>query len=336
MYTKIEGTELQQCLCSNVHEDKIMNEKDLWFGIFESRQIKQKNINEILDRLASRRNSTNKHLENLFSNICKDMLMNESQIHSLWLDISEKIEKVKILNDLKIQFTTRKSINYPKRLIAFRGKEAPYLLYYKGNLDILKRKSIAFSGSRKASKSSLEKTYKIAKALSDAGYNIVSGFAKGVDTAAHLGALEGRGTTTVVLSNGILKFEDSNLKIKDKENIGNDKMLVISEYPMNIPWFAHNAMNRNWTIASLAEKVFIIESEMDGGTFAMGELCLKQKKPLYVQSFNEKEKLPKGNFYLLKRGGKSLEHYLKYLMNRSIDRKTILNEMNIADYGITL
>ncbi|HYN44539.1 MAG TPA: DNA-processing protein DprA [Candidatus Limnocylindrales bacterium] len=315
-----------------------MDEKDLWFGIFESRQIRQKNINEILDRLASKKNSANKHLEDRFSNICREMLMDESQIHSLWLDISEKIEKVKILNDLKIQFTTRKSINYPKRLIKFRRKEAPYLLYYKGNLDILKRKSIAFSGSRKASKSSLEKTYKIAKALSDAGYNIVSGFAKGVDTAAHLGALEGRGTTTVVLSNGILKFEDSNLreKIKEQKNIRNDKMLVISEYPMNMPWFAHNAMNRNWTIASLAEKVFIIESEMDGGTFAMGELCLKQKKPLYVQSFNDKEKLPKGNFYLLKNGGKSLEIYLKYLMNRTIDRKTILNEMNIADYGTTL
>lgn len=329
---------MQKCLCSNVHEDKIMDEKDLWFGIFESRQIRQKNINEILDRLASKKNSANKHLEDRFSNICREMLMDESQIHSLWLDISEKIEKVKILNDLKIQFTTRKSINYPKRLIKFRRKEAPYLLYYKGNLDILKRKSIAFSGSRKASKSSLEKTYKIAKALSDAGYNIVSGFAKGVDTAAHLGALEGRGTTTVVLSNGILKFEDSNLreKIKEQKNIRNDKMLVISEYPMNMPWFAHNAMNRNWTIASLAEKVFIIESEMDGGTFAMGELCLKQKKPLYVQSFNDKEKLPKGNFYLLKNGGKSLEIYLKYLMNRTIDRKTILNEMNIADYGTTL
>lgn len=316
-----------------------MDEKNLWFGIFESRQIKQKNINEILDRLASRKSSANKHLEDRFSNICKEMLMDESQIHSLWLDISEKIQKVKILNDLKIQFTTRKSINYPKRIIKFRGKEAPYLLYYKGNLDILKRKSIAFSGSRKASKSSLEKTYKIAKALSDAGYNIVSGFAKGVDTAAHLGALEGRGTTTVVLSNGILKFEDSNLKekIKEQKNIVNDKMLVISEYPMNMPWFAHNAMNRNWTIASLADKVFIIESEMDGGTFAMGELCLKKKKPLYVQSFNEKEKLPKGNSYLLKSGGKSLDNYLKYLMNRSIDRKTILNEKNIAtDYGTIL
>lgn len=312
-----------------------MDEKELWFGIFESRLIKQKNINEILERLACRKNSANKHLEEIFSSVCKEILMNDGQIRSLWLDVSEKKEKIKILNDLQIQFITRKSAKYPKKLISFRGKDAPYLLYYKGNFDILKRKSIAFSGSRKASKYSLGKTRKIAKALSDAGYNIVSGFANGVDMAAHVGALEGKGTTTVVLSNGILKFQDNKLKdrLKNLEIIGNDRMLVISEYPMNMPWFAHNAMNRNWTIASLAEKVFIIESEMDGGTFAMGDLCLKQKKPLYVLSFNENEKLPKGNSYFLERGGKPIENYLKYLMDRnSIDRKTILNQMNISDY----
>ncbi len=105
---------------------------------------------------------------------------------------------------------------------------------------------------------------------------------------------------------------------------------MISEYPMNMPWFARNAMNRNRTIASLSEKVFIIESAMDGGTFTMGELCLKQNKPLYVLSFNEKEKLPNGNFYFLERGGKSLEDYLKYLMDRNlIDRKTSLNQTHL-------
>ncbi|MCK5217857.1 MAG: DNA-processing protein DprA [Methanosarcinales archaeon] len=313
-----------------------MDELELWFGIFESRRLKRKNISEILERLANKKNSANQNQEKLFLSICKEMAMDEELIRSLLLEISEQKEKIKILNNLQIQFTTRKKANFPKKLVAFRGKEAPDLLYYKGNFDILKRKSIAFSGSRKASKYSLEKTYKIAKDLSNAGYNIVSGFAKGVDMAAHLGALEGKGTTTVVLSNGILKFQDRNLreKIKDLENNVNDKMLVISEYPMNMPWFARNAMNRNWTIASLAEKVFIIESEMKGGTFAMGELCLKKKKPLYVQSFSENEKLPMGNCYFLERDGKSLEKYLKTLMDKnSTDRKTILNQTNLTDYG---
>ena len=313
-----------------------MDELELWFGIFESRLLKQKNINEILERLANKKNFANQNSEELFSNICKEMSIDDEQIRSLLLEISEQKEKIKILNDLKIQFITRKKANYPKSLIEFRGKESPYLLYYKGNFDILKRKSIAFSGSRKASKYSLEKTYEIAKDLSNAGYNIVSGFAKGVDMAAHLGALEGKGTTTVVLSNGILKFQDRNLreKIKDLEKNVNDKMLVISEYPMGMPWFARNAMNRNWTIASLAEKVFIIESEMDGGTFAMGELCLKKKKPLYVQSFSETEKLPKGNYYFLEREGKSLEKYLKTIMNANYtDQKTISNQTNLTDYG---
>lgn len=313
-----------------------MDELELWFGIFESRLLKRKNINKILELLANKKNSTNQNSEKLFLSVCKEMSMDGELIRSLLLEISEQTEKIKILNNLNIQFTTRKKINYPKRLIAFRGKEAPDLLYYKGNFDILKRKSIAFSGSRKASKYSLEKTYKIAKDLSNAGYNIVSGFAKGVDMAAHLGALEGKGTTTVVLSNGILKFQDRNLreKIKDLENNVNDKMLVISEYPINMPWFARNAMNRNWTIASLAEKVFIIESGMDGGTFAMGELCLKKKKPLYVQSFSENEKLPKGNYYFLERDGKSLEKYLKTILDKnSTDRKTILNQTNLTDYA---
>ena len=318
-----------------------MNEEELFFGLFESRLVKPKQINEILERLVSSNNSSN-HLEASFPIICKGMSMDDIQINSLLSDISEKNEKIKILNDLKIQFITRNSANYPKKLMAFKGEKAPYLLYYKGNFDILNRKSIAFSGSRKASEYSLEKTYKIAKAFSDAGYNIVSGFAKGVDMAAHAGALDGKGTTTVVLSNGILKFQDSNLrkKIKDLKNIENDRMLVISEYPMNMPWFAHNAMNRNRTIAALSEKVFIIESEMTGGTFAMGELCLKQKKPLYVQSFNEKEMLPKGNLFFLERGGKSLENYAKYILGKdftdgnSINIKAIPKQKNITDYII--
>ena len=330
---------MQKCLCSNIHENKIMNEEELFFGLFESRLVKPKQINEILERLVSSNKSSN-HLEDSFPIICKEMLMDDIQINSLLSDISEKNEKIKILNDLKIQFITRNSANYPKKLMAFKREKAPYLLYYKGNFDILNRKSIAFSGSRKASEYSLEKTYKIAKAFSDAGYNIVSGFAKGVDMAAHAGALDGKGTTTIVLSNGILKFQDNNLrkKIKDPKNIENDRMLVISEYPMNMPWFPHNAMKRNGTIAALAEKVFIIESEMTGGTFAMGELCLKQKKPLYVQSFNEIGMLPKGNSFFLERGGKSLENCAKKFMGEDfmdvnlVGQKTILKQKNITDF----
>ncbi|HLX65363.1 MAG TPA: DNA-processing protein DprA, partial [Puia sp.] len=91
---------------------------------------------------------------------------------------------------------------YPKVLIDRLGESAPPVLFCKGCLPLLHAESISIVGSRDVSDQGVALTKRIATRLAANGYNVTSGFAKGVDTSAHIGALESNGTTTMVLSYG--------------------------------------------------------------------------------------------------------------------------------------
>jgi len=178
---------------------------------------------------------------------------------------------------------------YPQKLKKKLNDNAPPLLYIYGNKNLLKVKSVAIIGKRNASEESIKITKMVAEKMASAGYNIISGYAKGIDTAAHLGALASEGTTTIVLPFGIFEF-----KLKEEfKKIQNLKqnMLIISQFPPHLNWQISSAMQRNATVVGLSDAVFAIEFDKDGGTWDAIVKALKIDVPVFLSDTPENRKI---------------------------------------------
>ena len=216
---------------------------------------------------------------------------------------SELEERFRKLKDQNVHIIHLGSPLYPSRILEILGKDAPPLLFCKGRLSLLKAKSIAIAGSRNASDKALQSAYHLAAQLALEGVNVVSGYAKGVDTKAHLGTLKAGGTTTVVLSYGIYQFHRK--KVFDKTP-WDGNVLIISQFPERAKWSARNAMTRNKLICALSMGVIIIEAKEGGGTFNTGLTALKLGIPLFILSPSEFDLTPAGNIKLLEMGGREI------------------------------
>jgi len=193
--------------------------------------------------------------------------------------------------------------DYPKRLNAVLGDTAPPVLFVRGNLELLEVSAAGFCGSRKASAKGLEIAAETAGLLARRGVNIVSGYAGGVDLAAHTGALSSGGATTFVLATGILHYTQ---KSAVAGYLSDDNHLVISEFSPRLGWSAHNAMQRNHTIVGLTDLMVLVESGMTGGTFEAGKVALRHQHPLYVVAPGARGDTAAGNVYFLERGARPL------------------------------
>jgi len=192
---------------------------------------------------------------------------------------------------------------YPERLLKTLKEEAPLLLFARGNIKLLAEKAVGFCGSRKASQKGLAVAGECATELVRRQINVISGYAHGVDLAAHRAALEAGGVTTFVLAEGILHFR---IKSDVKNLITEDNHVVVSEYMPRLPWLARNAMQRNKTICGLSNAVVVIESGLKGGTFEAGKAALLLRRPLFVAEYAQPAESAEGNAYFLKRGARFL------------------------------
>ena len=210
-----------------------------------------------------------------------------------------------------------KSVQYPENLI----NDYPIgLFYYKGNLDILGVRCISIVGARKASPEGISKAKWLAKALTAENYVIVSGLAKGIDTAAHRSAIENKGLTIGVIGTPIdqcYPLENKSLQGKIAKDF-----LLISQVPFykyaHEP-FKHRAYHfprRNMTMASISTATVIVEASDTSGSLVQARECFKQNKKLFIMDSCFKNKEIKWPSSYEKRGAirvKSASDILKYL-----------------------
>jgi DNA processing protein len=163
---------------------------------------------------------------------------------------------------------------------------------------------VGFCGSRHATDRAIRFTARVAEALAARGVNVVSGYASGVDTAAHTAALRAHGMTTIVLPEGILQFRMKRELCEQDEPSG---YLVISEFPPRLPWAAHNAMQRNTTICGLSDAVIAVEAGERGGTFEAGRTALQLGMPLFVVDYSEPSASTPGSSRLLRGGANPIK-----------------------------
>lgn len=211
---------------------------------------------------------------------------------------------------------------------------APPIIYTKGNKSIMKEKSIAIVGSRKAEKVSLDFTDSVAKTASKDYKVIVSGFAKGVDKQALDSALKYKGQSIIVLPQGISTF-NSGFKKYYKQIIDGDVMVLSTFYP-KATWSVGLAMARNPIIYGLATEIFVAESSNKGGTWSGVVDGLRKGRKIFVRKPDLNEK--NANNQLIQKGAVPVDakgDILSYEQQVEISNNNV-SEPNPSDVEIKI
>lgn len=259
-----------------------------------------------LSRLLKRLQNESYPVEDFVMTSTKELIERYGFTESMAASLKEVDSELEQLSDKfwehEIKVITQQDNLYPSVLSNILGEDAPPVLFIKGNLKILESRAVGFCGSRNASEKGCELVRDSALYLAHQGVNIISGYANGVDLAAHIGALSEGGVTTLVLPLGILNYS---LKTSLSELISDDNTLVISEFSPRLGWAVHNAMQRNHTICGLSRAMVLVDSALKGGTFEAGKTALKLERPLFVWEY-QSQPCTEGNEYFLKRGALAL------------------------------
>ncbi|WP_288352212.1 DNA-processing protein DprA [uncultured Alistipes sp.] len=198
-----------------------------------------------------------------------------------------------------IYFVSLLDNNYPSDLKQHLSTNTPPVLSYIGNLDLLNKKKIGFSGSRKVSDKGISITKDCVKQLSEKDVCIVSGYAAGVDQTAHYTAIEQGASTIIVLSEGIESFR---IKKELKDIWDWSRVLVLSEFMPNDKWTAARAMLRNNTIIGLSDIVVVVEAGETGGSLDAGLKTLEKGKYLFTPYYGVVPDSALGNNALINKG----------------------------------
>jgi DNA processing protein len=191
---------------------------------------------------------------------------------------------------------------FPTALLAI--PDCPSELWYRGCLDALDAPTVAIVGSRAASSVALEIAGRLAADLAARGVTIVSGLARGVDSAAHRGALS-QGRTVAVLGSGldvIYPFEHADLA----RAIALEG-LVVSEYPPETAPHAGQFPMRNRIISGLSRAVVVIEAHERSGSLITARCALQQGREVMAVPGNPLTGRSRGAHALIRDGAKIVE-----------------------------
>jgi DNA processing protein len=178
----------------------------------------------------------------------------------------------------------------------------PSLFYIQGTLKPEDSMAIAIVGSRRATTYGALTTRKLAQDLALAGLTVVSGFARGIDSEAHSGALEVKGRTVAVIGNGLdVCYPRENLALRDKI-IANG--CIISEFPMRTPPEPENFPKRNRIISGLSLGVVIVEASDKSGALLTASHALDQNRLVFAVPGNVTAATSRGTNRLIQQGAK--------------------------------
>lgn len=193
--------------------------------------------------------------------------------------------------------------SYPMRLKMIA--DPPPLLYITGTLTEEDELAVAIVGARRATASGRAMTEELSHDLAEAGMTVVSGLARGVDAAAHRGALAAQGRTIAVLGCGIDRTyppEHERLRKQIEE-----RGAILSETPMGAPPHSHHFPRRNRIISGLSLGVIVTEAAINSGSLITARLAAEQGREVFAVPGFVKEDTSRGTNALLKEGAALIE-----------------------------
>ena len=211
--------------------------------------------------------------------------------------------QVKLVERLAIQVITLTDPVYPQRLRMIH--DPPPVLYYTGALHEQDGMAVAIVGGRTATAAGRAVTEEIAQDLARSGWTIVSGMARGIDAAAHRGALAGKGRTLAVLGCGVDQTyppEHDQLRKQIEEHGA-----ILTELPVGSPPQSHHFPRRNRIISGLSVGVLVAEAAMNSGSLITAKLALEQGRDVFALPGSIKEARCRGSNGLIKDGAKLVD-----------------------------
>lgn len=196
-------------------------------------------------------------------------------------DASELAKYRRLIEDLEgtgIRVVTILDNDYPQNLRAIYNQ--PPVLFVKGTLSSADDRAVAVVGTRSASPEGLRQAHRLAHQLARRGVTVLSGLARGIDTAAHRGALSAGGRTIAVMGTGIdAVYPPENSTLADR--IAARGALVTQFWP-GTPPIAHNFPMRNVVMSGLSIGTVVIEASATSGAKMQARLALDHGKRVFL------------------------------------------------------
>ena len=203
--------------------------------------------------------------------------------------------------------------------------DCPPILFCLGDTSLLNRKTISVVGSRNASANGLRFAYKISKHLAESERVIVSGFARGIDNAAHKASVDS--ATIAVLAGGVdhiypPEYEELYYEISEKG-------LIVAELPLGTIPKPQNFPQRNRIISGISSGVAVVEASLKSGSLITAKYAIQQNREVFAVPGFPLDSRYQGNNYLLKQGAHLLESandILEVTENSFIKRSSLFEQ----------
>lgn len=215
--------------------------------------------------------------------------------------------EIKAVRELGGEILTLDDGGYPPLLREI--PDAPIVLYALGNWQkSLERPCVAVIGSRNCSTYGRNAAEMLARELASRGITVVSGLARGIDSAAHRGALDGKGTTVGVLGTGIdvIYPKENRRLVAEMIEAGG---AIVSQFPLGTPPVGENFPYRNRIISGLSLGVLLVEASERSGSLITARLAMEQNREVMAVPGNITSGNSYGTNYLIKAGAKLIQQW---------------------------
>ena len=217
-----------------------------------------------------------------------------------WEQNIDLAAELKRIADFGAHVITQADAVYPRLLREIHNP--PIVLYVWGELIERDRHSISIVGSRKTTHYGLESAKKLAYQLAYAGLTVVSGLARGIDTAAHQGALAAKGRTVAVIGSGLMKlYPAENQALAEKIAASG---AVLSEFPMSVSPDAQNFPQRNRIVSGWSDGLLVVEAGLNSGALITAGQAAEQGRNVYAIPGQIDKPTSAGSNRLIQQGAK--------------------------------
>jgi DNA processing protein len=214
-------------------------------------------------------------------------------------------------------------VRYPRALREIY--DPPIVLFARGRVELLQSIALGVVGTRRPTPYGLAVAERLSADLAHAGLTIASGMARGIDSAAHRGALSAGGATIAVLGCGAdVVYPSENRKLAAEIAA---KGLIVSEFPMGATAYPQNFPIRNRIISGISAGVLVVEGAQYSGSAITARLALDQGREVYAVPGNITSKPSWGPNLLIKQGAKLVQDWNDVIAELSAEsRRHLINE----------
>ena len=231
-------------------------------------------------------------VEGLTANISQQLVSGKSRV-----SVDQELELIEAHNChlLAINDST-----YPMLLKEIA--DPPPLLYVRGELGQPDAPSITIVGTRSPTNYGKTISRQLSQQLAESGVTVISGFARGIDTCAHQGALQANGRTIAVLGNGLSQiYPAENRELADEIMKSG---ALISEFPMAVPPFPKNFPRRNRVVSGMSSGTVVVEASIRSGSLITARHAAEQGREVFAVPGQIFSNQSKGSHQLINQGAK--------------------------------